>query len=199
MRRPIRVLAAVAAATAFSVACQGGGGSEQSASPTPRPTSATPVPGSVQVQGFSFLPPDDLTKVENRQEQTNTNAAYEMVGDAEPPTSPPTLDVFVEKGDVGSLKVRTAQIVDLVKLQLKDAKINQNKAIEVPGAQSARLVDVSFTCTGTTGEEEIPCRQIEVLVQMPDKPQYGLRYGMATEQYDQQAVDELLTSLRASG
>ena len=200
-RRPraaARMVAVLAVACTLATGCFSGG--EQASSPTPTPTptvTVTPLPGSVAVQGFSFVPPEGLEKVKSRKERVSPKASYEYVGKAEPPTSPPRLAVFVEKGDVGSLEVRTAQIVDLAQLQLQDAKVAQNKSIKVPGAEAARLVEVTFTCTGTTGEESIPCRQFEVLVQMPDKPQYGLRYGMSTKQYDEQDVDALLESLRA--
>lgn len=194
----VRGLAALAVVAALATGCQSGGGDEPTKSPTPSPTiTVTPVPGSVKVQGLSFVAPEGLTKVDARADQANPKASYELVGKAEPPTSPPRLDVFVEKGDVGSLQVRTAQILDLTQLQLQDAKVVGNKAVKVPGATGARLIEVEFTCTGTTGKEEIPCKQVELLVQMPNKPQYGIRYGMATKQYDKATIDALVKSVRA--
>lgn len=192
-RRGPRAVAALLLPLAVAGGCRG----DPEAASTPSPT-VTPVAGSVQVRGFSFVPPDGLSKVEDRGEQQNTNASYEMVGEAEPPTSPPRLDVFVEHGDVGSAQVRAAAIVDLIKLQLTDPTIVRNEPLDVPGAVNARVIEVTFTCHGTTGEEEIPCRQVEVLVQTEQKPQYGLRYGLPEKQHDERVVDELLASLRTT-
>lgn len=172
------------------------GGEEPKTSPSP---TVTPLPGSIQVRDFSFVPPDGLTKVEERGKQQNTNASYEMVGKAKPPMSPPRFDVFVEKGDVGSAKVRAAAIVDLANLQLDNAKIVRNERVKVPGAVDARLIEITFVCGGTTGKAEVPCRQFEVLVQTKTKPQYGLRYGMPEKHYDKAAVDDLTDSLRVTG
>lgn len=195
-----RGAATFVAVTVLAVGCQSGGGDASSSSPTPTTsptTKVTPVKGSTQVKGLTFLAPDGLKKVEKKEDRANTAAAYEMSGTAKPPTSPPVLDVFVDKRNSGSLKVRTAQIVDIARLQLPDAKVVKNEPLKVPGAKAARRIEVTFTCHGTTGKEEIPCRQVELLVQMPRKPQYGIRYGMATAQYDAAAVDRLARSLRA--
>lgn len=200
-RRRATTIAGTAALTCVLVlaaGCGGAGGGHSSSSPTPTAsTSVTPLPGSVKVSGFSFVPPKGLTRVTKPADRANPKANYEMSGKAKPPMSPPTLDVFVEKGDIGSLQVRAAQIIDLAHVQLRNVEVVQNKAIKVPGASAARIIQFSFTCTGTTGTAAIPCRQVEVLVQMPHKPQYGLRYGMATKQYDAKAIQRLLGSLRA--
>lgn len=192
----LRTVGALVLLLAVTAGCRGGEDPRSSPSPTP---TVTPVAGSVQVRALSFVPPDGLTRVAERDKQQNTNASYEMVGTAKPPTSPPRFDVFLEKGDVGSAKVRAAAIVDLANLQLDDAKIVRNERIEVPGAVDARLIEITFVCGGTTGKAKIPCRQFEVLVQTERKPQYGLRYGMPEKHYDKAAVDELTRSLRVTG
>lgn len=201
VRRRAMTIAGTAVLTGvlvFAAGCGGAGGDKSSPSPSATPTaSVTPLAGSVKVQGFSFVPPKGLTRVTRPADRANPKASYEMSGKAKPPTSPPTLDVFVERGDIGSLRVRAAQIIDLAHVQLRNVEVVQNKPIKVPGATAAQLIELSFTCTGTTGKAAIPCRQFEVLVQMPHKPQYGLRYGMATKQYDAKAVQQLLGSMRA--
>lgn len=203
--RPVTAVAAALCVAALIGGCQSGeperSGRKATSSATASPTQSTagsPGKGSVQVRDLSFVPPEDLTHVTNKAKQGNPKARYEMVGKVKPPLTPPVLDVFVEKGDVGPLKVRTASIVDLLKLQLRDPKVVRNEPIKVPGAVGARLIEVRFTCQQADGNGTFPCRQLEILVQRHQKPQYGLRYGMPEKTYDKQAAEGFVGSLRVS-
>lgn len=202
--RPVTAVAALCVAALIG-GCQSGEPGPSAGTPTrdtatSHPPSATPTAeaAGVRVRDLSFAPPDALTHVTDKAEQGNPKADYEMVGKVKPPLTPPVLDVFVEKGDVGPLQMRTASIVDLLKLQLKDPKVVRNEPIEVPGAVGARLIEVRFTCTQADGDGTFPCRQLEILVQRERKPQYGLRYGMPDKSYDKKAVERFVASLRVT-
>lgn len=190
-------LSAVLAAVVVAAGCQQGGADKPSASPTSSAT-VTPMPGSVAVQHLTFVPPPGLRQVTDKGHQRNPNASYEMSGKAGKAVAPPVLDVFVERGDVGPLKARAASIVDMVKVQLRDAKILRNQQLRVPGAQSAQVIEFTFTCQGPDRSKKIPCHQVEVLVQMRHKPQYGMRYGMPATLYKKANVDSLLGSIRVT-
>lgn len=190
-------LAAALAAVVVAAGCQPSGADKPPASPTPS-AKVTPLAGSVAVQQLSFVPPPGLWHVTDKGQQRNPNASYEMSGKAGKAVAPPVLDVFVEHGDVGPLKARTASIVDMVKAQLRDAKILRNQQVRVPGAQSAQIIEFTFTCQGPDRSRKTPCHQLEVLVQMPHKPQYGMRYGMPASLYKKANVDSLLGSIRVT-
>lgn len=184
-------LSAVIAALVVAAGCQQGGAKAPSAT-------VTPLAGSVAVQHLSFVPPPGLRHVADKGQQRNPNASYEISGKAGKAGSPPVLDVFVEQGDVGPLKARAASIVDMVNAQLRDAKILRNQQVRVPGAQSAQVIEFTFTCQGPDRSKKTPCHQVEVIVQMPHKPQYGLRYGMPAALFKKANVDALLASIRVT-
>ena len=182
------------AALLLAAGCQGGG--DRASSPTPSQR-VTPLPGSVEVQGVNFVPPDGLTRAE-KDELRHGNAAYEMVGDAKPPTPPPTLDVFVERGDVGPLKVRTTTVVNGLNLQAENVRFVENRRVRVPGAEAAQLIEVTYTCSTEDGEKKVTCRQLELIVQMPNAPQYNLRYGLTSGDYSKADFTALVSSVRVT-
>lgn len=183
----VRFLGAVFAVVILA-SCQSG---------TKAPTPASPKPGSTQVQGLAFVPPDGLKRVEDKTKQRNQNASLEMVGKTESEAAAPALDVFVERGKIGPLDARTASIVDMIKLQLTDPEIVRNEKIDVPGALEGRVIEATFSCgVGGQSGSSVPCRQVEILVQMPKKPHYGIRYGMPERDYSESELDALVSSVR---
>src|SRR5690606_14018081 len=117
--------------------------------------------------------------------QRNTKASLELVGTTKSKVASPTLDVFVEREKVGDVEVRATSIIDMMKAQLAELKVVRNMKVDVPGAADARVIEVTYKCLVDREKEEyVPCRQLELLVQMPDAPQYGIRYGMAESDYD---------------
>lgn len=204
-----------AAAAALVAGCQADGSSESGhSSPTATPSSATtsaratsPDPSgtssaaagrNVTVRELTFTPPEGFRRVHKTAQQRNAAAAYELVGKKKPPVAAPILDVFLEKGDVGTAKVRASSIRGLINLQLKNPKIVTYKAIDVRGARGGWLIETRFSCVGKKGKQRVPCHQIDVLVETPGKPQYGLRYFAAEKQYDEKGAERLLSSLRVN-
>lgn len=193
MRRRIRAICVAAAGMLLAAGCQSGGAHPKTSAPlTHRPT---PAAGSVSVQGLTFVPPTGLKHVAGGK-QNNPQATYELAGRPQGKLSPPILDVFAERGNVGPLKVRVTSIVDQVNAQLKGVKILRNQQIDVPGAQAAQVVEFTFQCTDGNGGSGYPCHQVELVMQMPAKPQYGIRYGMPQREYHKTTVDALLSSVR---
>lgn len=187
-----RRLGAALTALLVLTACQSGGDEQ------PTPTPAKAKPGSEQVEGLAFVPPEGLEKVE-KAEQRNPKATLELVGTTKSKAASPTLDVFVERETVGSLQVRSTSILNTLKASLPELKVVRNEKVDVPGALDARVIEVTFSCLVDAEKEEyVPCRQVEVLVQMPSQPQYGLRYGMPASDYTKADVDAYVSSLRVT-
>lgn len=203
MRPVSRVLSLVAAA-ALVAGCQAGsarGGSSPTPS-SPQPTIGTPSsepPGdTVTVEGLSFSPPAKFRHITKTTNQRNEKASYELMGPKRSNIAAPIVDLFVERGDIGSAKVRAASIRDLIKLQLTNVHIVTDKQIEVAGAKRGWLIETKFSCTNAHGKAIAPCHQIDVLIQTKAKPQYGLRYFASQREFKATIKKQLLSSLRVS-
>lgn len=201
MRGLPRQLAVICAAVALVAGCQGGGEEASSPAPSsaaPSVTQVTPAPDSVAVQQLSFVPPDGFHQVTDEAKRTHEQAAYESIGEpSDPSTVDPTIYVFVERADVGPVSARRVAFVNMANLQFEDVQIVRDEPVQVPGAEAAHLVEVTYTCGEGTGEYQ--CHQIELLVQRPQNPQFGLRIGMAEADWDAATVDALLSSVRVTG
>ncbi len=182
MTRHIGALIVLFLAVATLTGC-GGGGSEAS---TPTGWKA------VHTEGLTLAYPSSLSsRPEN--ERAKPKAALELEGPQKNGLRPPTLFVFVERGPVGSLRFREDLLIRVLKDQLPNFSFQSRRDLEVPGALAARVLEFTFT---SPNEASVPWRQVEVLIQTRDGPQYGIRYGAPSAQYDEQMVKQLLDTLR---
>lgn len=206
---PARCVLSLATAAVLVAGCQAGspqgGSSPTPTSPppsSPQPTAGTPSSpppsDTVTVEGLSFTRPAKFRHVKKTTSQRNEKASYELMGPKKSKIAAPIVDVFVERGDIGSAKVRAASIRDLINIQLKNVHIITDKQIGVAGARRGWLIETKFSCTNSHGKAIAPCHQIDVLIQTKTKPQYGLRYFASQREFKPKIKKRLLSSLRVN-
>jgi hypothetical protein len=182
---------------------QSTGGTAQQGASAPSGAAATAAvvpPGwkTYEASGLSLAyPPDWRPRTEPEAQQPTFKFGVPFTGQ---PSPPPFLAGFVETEPVGNLAVREPVLRKFLEAGLPNATFEPTRAVQVAGASEA--VEFSYTYTTEGGEsvlgtrlEPTRIRQVDLLVERPGLPKYGLRYGAPVSEFDPQLWRQILASL----
>jgi hypothetical protein len=197
------VLTLVLALTVVATGCAGGsGGSAQQtgSAATAAPQTAVVPPGwkTYEVSGLSLAyPPHWQPRTEQEALQPTFKFGVPFTGQ---PAPPPFLAGFVETEPVGNIAVREPVLRKFLQAGLPGATFEPTRKVQVAGASEA--VEFAYTYTTQGGEsvlgtplEPTPIRQVDLLVERPGLPKYGLRYGAPASEFDPQLWRQIVASL----
>lgn len=104
---------------------------------------------------------------------------------------PARVDVFVEQGRVGTLEIRGGLLRSRAEAEL-GADVEDPTPVDVRGASEAE--QFFYTYDVDTSGGSAPVRQVDLLVDPPGLPKYGVRYAAPADAFD----DDLWEQLRSS-
>jgi hypothetical protein len=90
---------------------------------------------------------------------------------------PAAIGAFVERGAVGPLDLRTELVTRVRNDQLRAEPVGPARTLDVPGAIGATVVEWRWDYVLTPGDDPVPSRQVEVVVQVDGPIQYALLFG----------------------
>lgn len=138
-------------------------------------------------------PPDWSVRPEG--ERGWPDAEVELIGPREGGALPPVLVVFVEEQSVGDVAIRAQLLRETLLGGLPNAQITSEENVEVPGADQARLLDLSYDEEGPDGGT-VPSRQVEMLLATGDGRAWSLFVGAPTDRFEAVGADQMLRTLR---
>jgi hypothetical protein len=153
------------------------------------------------VSGLSLAyPPQWQPRTEQEAQPPTFKFGVPFTGQPEPP---PFLAGFVETEPVGNLSVREPVLRKFLEAGLPTATFEPTRRVQVAGASEA--VQFFYTYTTQGGEsvlgtrlEPTRIRQVDLLVERPGLPKYGLRYGAPADEFDEQLWQQILASVSVS-
>jgi hypothetical protein len=195
-------LACVLALTAVLVGCGGGNRSaQQSTASAPAQAPAAVVPPGWKTHETSGLsvayPPEWQPRTEREARPPTFKFGVPFTGQ---PAPPPFLAGFVETEPVGNLSVREPVLRKFLESGLPNAVFEPSRRVQVAGASEA--VEFFYTYTTSGGEsvlgtklEPTQIRQVDLLIERPGLPKYGLRYGAPVSQFEEELWRQIVASL----
>lgn len=109
---------------------------------------------------------------------------------------PARVDVFVEESQVGTLEIRGGLLRSRLEAEL-GAQVGEPEPVEVVGASDAEQFTYTYEIDTSAGRT--PVRQVDLLVDRPSLPKYGIRYAATADAYDQDVWEQLRSSLVLEG
>jgi hypothetical protein len=146
--------------------------------------------------GLRVATPEGFEKyADDRQSATSTYG----VPYTDQPAPPPRLAVFVEEERVGPLAARVPLTIGNIEQEL-GVQVGPVDDVRVVGASEAKQFEYHYTTKGgesVTGATLEPTRmtQVDVLIDVPGLPKYGLRYSAPTDVYNADEWGQILASV----
>jgi hypothetical protein len=154
-----------------------------------RPAGDLPAGWTEQrVEGLRFGVPEGYEAAPVQRTDQGSRATFRSTDGAEVPAR---IDVFVETGQVGSLEIRGGLLRSRLQAEL-GAQMGEPEPVDVEGASDAEQFAYTYEIDTSTGRTSV--RQVDLLVDRPSLPEYGIRYAATADAYD----DEVWQQLRAS-
>ncbi len=189
-------------------ACSGGSEATGERTPTPAPTVSPSGSGSptgvtptvpdgwapARQDALTFALPAGFTKRPSGTGMPGAAAQWTKT-DSTRLAVPPAAAVFVETGRVGPLGVRTELLKDTRTAQLGAEPKGPARAVRVPGALGATVLEWAWDYAFVADEPPVPSRQVEVVVQTSGAEQYGVLLGGPAAYLTDQVVADFLASV----
>jgi len=109
---------------------------------------------------------------------------------------PARVDVFVEEGRVGTLEIRGGLLRSRAEAEL-GADVEDPTPVDVRGASEAE--QFFYTYDVDTSGSSTSVRQVDLLVDPPGLPKYGLRYAAPADAFDDDLWEQLRSSVVVEG
>lgn len=164
-----------------------------------RAVAGTPAGWTSQRQGvLSFALPPGYVAVAPGAGVAAATAQWTKAGDRALAV-PPAVVLYVEDGAVGPLAARAALVTRSRSAELGAQPWRPLRSVPVPGSAGALAVQWSWDQPMGASAKPVPSRQVEVVVQVPGRQQYGLSIGGPAAYLSDQIVEDFLGSISVAG
>ncbi|WP_311208849.1 MULTISPECIES: hypothetical protein [unclassified Aeromicrobium] len=177
-------------------ACSGGDDGGDPPSDEPTASSEASQPGADLPSGWTEQQLEDLRLgipggFEGAPAQRTDEGSQTTFTATDGSEVPARIDVFVESGRVGTLEIRGGLLRSRAEAEL-GADVEDPTPIDVRGASEAEQFFYTYDIEASEGSTSI--RQVDLLVDPPGLPKYGVRYAAPADAFD----DDLWEQLRSS-
>ncbi len=167
----------------------------------PAPSTASSEPDAELPSGWTelrsgelaFALPEDFRQTGGSTTDQGSQTTWQLDDGAE---VSPRVDVFVEDGQVGTLEIRGGLLRSRLKAEL-GAEVEDPTPVDVRGASGAE--QFFYTYDVDTSEGSTPIRQVDLLLDRPSLPKYGIRYAAPADAFDDELWEQLRSSMILEG
>lgn len=177
-------------------ACSGGDGGDPVAD-EPTTSSEASQPGTdlpsgwteQQVEGLRLGIPGGFEGAPSQRTDEGSQTTFTATDGSEVPAR---IDVFVESARVGNLEIRAGLLRSRAEAEL-GADVEDATSVDVAGASEAEQFFYTYDIEASEGSTSV--RQVDLLVDRPGLPKYGLRYAATAGAFDEELWEQLRATL----